>query len=86
MRPNDIFGLIVRTIGLFILLYGVWMFTYGFVQRFGLLPESEHAEARTYLIAGTLWLVIGGLLLRKADGLVRFAYPGNDAAEDLPQD
>ncbi|RIK79342.1 MAG: hypothetical protein DCC67_10660 [Planctomycetota bacterium] len=71
MKPSDVFGVVVRTIGVLCLLYGAWcaavwlQFALGFSE---MLPSAVRLQAVFLLAAG-----LGAL--RGADHVVGFAYP-----------
>jgi hypothetical protein len=78
MKASDIFGVAVRTIGLFILLYGLYDIWGGFdtiVEN--LLPgnsDSESASSLSYFAFGVPEFIIGTLLFFLADWVVKLAY------------
>ena len=74
MTPKDIFGIIVRTFGLSLLIYAIWYLAYGVATVAG-LPEDEPGYMIGYFITGGIYLLIGGYLLRGAPLLVRYSYP-----------
>jgi len=67
MKPSELYGVVVRTIGLLMVLSGAWM------ALVGTLTVGLGA-----LIFGTLALSVGLWLLRGAESFVRFAYPQED--------
>jgi hypothetical protein len=70
------FGVVVRTVGLIFMLYGVWcaalwaQYAGGFVN---MLPTAVRLQALYLIVAGIM-------LLRGADSVARFAYPSNNNA------
>jgi hypothetical protein len=75
MNAKDIFGVIVRTIGLGCISYGL---RYAMSWIYVLARPNSVGESWTgldYLICGVLFLAMGFFLLRGADCVVRFAYP-----------
>ena len=65
------FGVIVRTVGLLIPLYGIYTAFYGFSELAASL--TGHYTPHVYFIFGALYLVVGAALIR-GEWLVRFAY------------
>ena len=74
MTPKDIFGIVVRSLGLPLLVYAFWYLAYGFAILAGM---QEHGPGyRTgYFISGFLCLAISLYFLRGAPLLLRFSYP-----------
>lgn len=76
MKPNELFGVIVRTIGLLAVIQGAcWYLVYGFLLGAGTIPETEPDEATMYIASGMPLLIAGCVLLRGADWFVQFSYP-----------
>lgn len=77
MKPREVFGIIVRTIGLMLLLYGVYsVWSLLFVAT----PTPVPIPNRLGLfILGALsivpYFVVGFILTRKAEWIVNFCYP-----------
>ena len=74
MAPKDIFGIIVRTIGLCLSLYAIWYLAFAVAVGSSILAEEKPGDARAYLISGITFLAISAALLRGASRIVRFAY------------
>ena len=71
MRPSELFGVVVRTIGLLAVLSAAWAMLLATLAVVGGGPG-----ANAMLLAGIPMLLVGLWLLRGgADSLVRFAYP-----------
>jgi hypothetical protein len=71
MRPAELFGVVVRTIGLLVLLSAAWALVLATLAVAGGGPG-----ANAMLLAGVPMFVVGWWMLRGgADALVRFAYP-----------
>ncbi len=66
MKARDIFGIVVRTFGLFAVLFSV-----------GNLVCCLLAASPLYLICGVPALIVGIALLRFGRQIVRFGYPKN---------
>jgi hypothetical protein len=72
MRPAEMFGVVVRTIGLLVVLSAAWATCLGTLGVVGGGPGQVVA----LLFFGIPALVVGLVLLRGgADFVVRFAYP-----------
>lgn len=73
MTPRDVFGIIVRTVGL-----GFVAYSFEYLQAplgMALYPAAADASLSTYMVYGVIYFLIGAYLLRGAPHLVRFAYP-----------
>lgn len=75
MKASDLFGVIVRTIGLLAVINGAWYLVFGFLDGAGAIAETTPGESKTYFASGVPFVVGGCFLIRGADLLVRFAYP-----------
>jgi hypothetical protein len=81
MKASDIFGVAVRTIGLLVLLYGlydIWSGLDNFVENL-IWPPSQDSDSNTgstltYFVFGLPELILGVLLFFLADWLVNLAY------------
>lgn len=82
MTPCDIFGIIVRTFGLSLVIYAIWYLVYGIATMAG-LPEEAPGYGVAFFISGGTYLTMGSYLLRGAPGVIRFAYP-KQATGDEP--
>ena len=76
MKARDIFGIVIRTLGVFILLFGLWYLVYAIAGACG-APEDSPGEIAAYFTAGIPGVLIGVLVLRCARRIVRFSYPGD---------
>ena len=74
MTASDIFGIVVRTFGLSLLIYAIWYLVYGIATIAG-LPEGAPGYLVGYFLTGSVYLIIGLYLLRGAPLLMKFAYP-----------
>jgi hypothetical protein len=72
MQPKDVFGIVVRTIGLLESLYGIWFLAYAVAQYAG--ASEETWPTGDYVITGGLWFVLGAALLLGAGLVERIAY------------
>jgi uncharacterized membrane protein len=76
MKACDIFDIIIRTLGVFILLYGLGYLVYAIAEACG-PPEESPGEMASYFTAGIPAVLIGVLFLPCARRVVRFTYPGD---------
>ena len=74
MEAADTFGVVVRTLGLLILLYGSWCAVYGLNALLGLANTKTPNEWKDYLPTGAVLALIGFALLAGAKAVVEFAY------------
>ena len=79
MKPRDVFGIILRCVGLWITVWGAWQLTAAVAQ----LPATLQAlfsatplslNSAIYLVYGFPGFLGGLLVLRFADALVGFTY------------
>lgn len=75
MKPDDIFGIVVRTIGVLLLLYGLWYLTFALAESMGIVAGQTRDEAKLLFITATAAIVVALILMRAADWVVRFSYP-----------
>jgi uncharacterized YccA/Bax inhibitor family protein len=71
MSANDVFGVIVRTVGLLMLVYGGWVLAFylsGIKTREGIKRHPGH------LVSGSFFVVAALILLYDADALVHSVY------------
>ena len=77
MKARDLFGVIVRTIGLCAFLYAVWNLVFGVIRAlFG------GGRADSFLIFGVPASIVGILLMFFARPIVRLCYPDNKDDSD----
>jgi hypothetical protein len=80
VRASEIFGIIVRTIGLTVILFGLYYLVSAAHEALLLLlsmfgaEQSEENFAVAYAFYAVAALVVGVFLFWKADVVVRFAY------------
>ena len=72
MKPAELFGVVVRTIGLLLVLSSAWMVLLGLLG----VVLGGPGQMAGMLVFGIPVLLIGIWLLRGARPLVEFAYPG----------
>jgi hypothetical protein len=89
MKPQDIFGIIVRTLGLSLLFYALWYLAYGLASVAG-YEAGDASDLRAYFLTGGIQLFAGFYLLRGAPGLMNIAYPASreetPSESDSPED
>ena len=73
MTPKDLFGVIVRTVGLLVALYGIWGFLYGLWDYLAALTQAEQSE-ESYLLMGLVFMAVGAALMIGAPVVERIAY------------
>jgi hypothetical protein len=74
LTARDLFSVVVRTIGLVMVLWGLYTLTYLLNVRAVNAPTAGQPVG-SFLITAAFWLV-GGLALLRGEWLVRFAYGG----------
>jgi hypothetical protein len=72
MEPKELFGVIVRTFGLSMTIYGLWYLVYGIAQAAS-LSEPTYPTG-DFVISGAACTLMGAFLLLAAGVVVRFAY------------
>jgi hypothetical protein len=72
-EQGRVFGIIVRTIGLIVGLYGLYCLWYMLMRSFGMSTRANLPPTSAFMF-GVFYLVLGVVILRKADWVVRFAY------------
>jgi hypothetical protein len=70
MKPSDVFGVVVRSLGLVFILYSLWMFLWAFINLIGGGPSN----ILEMIIAGIPTLFIGVWFLSGAESLISWAY------------
>ena len=85
MKPKDIFGIIVRTIGVILVLFS-FLYFYGAVAA-SFKPELGRGAPPIYHIGfGFILLAIGTYCMRGAPKWLDFAYPDERADNKMPDD
>ncbi|MBN2128483.1 MAG: hypothetical protein JW741_03270 [Sedimentisphaerales bacterium] len=77
MNAADVFGVIVRTIGLLILLGALWQIALGLLALLGGGPYNTIA----LLLSGIPALLLGLWFLKGAKFLMAYAYPKEETNE-----
>ena len=83
MKPKDLFGVLVRAIGVVLAVFALWFLAYAGELLLGLPGETPHEHIEN-LVSAVLAAVVAVYLIRGAPHLVRFAYPKDkdNAAEE----
>lgn len=79
MKPSDLFGVAVRSVGLVIGLYGVWYCIYVLFIKVGAIQEDPLEDLEMYLAYGVTHLIAAAFMMRGGAMLVAFAYPSEQA-------
>jgi hypothetical protein len=79
MKPSDLFGVIIRTVGFVVMLYGLYDFLGGFDNFFENLLQSGQdnsnaASTLSYFMFGIPEFIVGVLCFFLADWIVKLAY------------
>jgi hypothetical protein len=77
LTARDLFGVVVRTMGVVMVLWGLYTLAYVINVRAVNAP-TEGQPVESFLITAAFWLVAGTALLR-GEWLVRLAYGGGAA-------
>lgn len=77
MQAVHIFGIIVRSAGLAMLVYALWNLAYGVGTLLRLPPYTTGYEFAFFLTGG-VYLVLALYFLRGAPHLLRFCYPSEN--------
>jgi hypothetical protein len=84
MKPSELFGVVIRTIGFLIILYSLYDILGGFdtflenLLSGGQENDSASVSTLSYFVFGVPEFIVGVLLFFLADWVVRLAY--RDAA------
>lgn len=79
MTSRDVFGIIVRSVGLVLFFIAIW---YGFGAFFTAVGfYKTGSSAGQYFVAFVLMLFFGLYFLRGAPAVLQFSYPDESAAE-----
>jgi hypothetical protein len=80
MKPSELFGVVVRTIGFLVILYGLWNVWAGFENIFeNIMAPNEGGDADlpsslAYFAFGVPSLMLGAVCFFLADWVVKLAY------------
>ena len=72
MEPKELFGVIVRTFGLSMAIYGIWYLVYGIAQAASMSEETY--PTGDFVISGAFCTAVGALFLLGAGKIVQIAY------------
>lgn len=75
MTAEAILGLIIRLVGLLSMLMGLHHGVYALLQYAdtNLVPAAQY-PASSHAIGALMYLVMGFIIVKAADGIVKFAY------------
>jgi hypothetical protein len=85
MKPSELFGVVIRTIGFLVILYSLYDFMGGFVTFFenlissGQDGNSGSASALSYFVFGVPEFIVGVFCFFLADWIVKLAYRDSSA-------
>ena len=84
MKPNELFGVVVRGFGIYAMLNGLHSLAWAFVFELGLVDTAsntlEGISSADYAIDGIFYIAVGVLLLR-GTWLVNFSYPNDESGK-----
>jgi hypothetical protein len=81
MQARDLFGVIVRVIGVALIIYGLYDVFYLAMSAFGIDDGQEYYPIELIASAAGFFLVLGGVVICCADRIVGWAYR-NEAHSD----
>ncbi len=84
MKARDLFGVVVRGFGLFVLLISLWCLIYALLGLLNTMPDVRlDGDSLFYLISSGPGLLVGFILLRFGRAIVRFCYSeGKEDSEE----
>ena len=71
MSSRQVFGVVVRTLGLLVILAGGHRLFYAFASS---VLFKSHFPPHVFLVTGLVYLAVGVVLMWRAEWFVRFAY------------
>jgi hypothetical protein len=76
MKPADVFGIVVRVLGLSMTLYFLWSLVTNIALSVSVpgMPGMEGITA-WFVVTALVGIVVGAYFLRGAPQLLRFSYP-----------
>jgi hypothetical protein len=80
MKPREVFGIVVRTIGLIVVLYGIVLLIYVIVRTLGIAVDAKSSVAAE-AIFGIIYAVVRCALIFRATFLVRTAYASDENSD-----
>ena len=85
MKPKDVFGIIVRLLGLISLGYGLqYLLSWTFMTLRQSASPAQGWGGPDYLIIGLIYIPLGLFLLRGAPYVINFAYPRESNEQKTP--
>lgn len=83
MTPQQCFGVVIRTFGLFLLLSSLYFLFTGVYLALAPLARP-HSPPSTYVVYGVVSAVACLYFLRGAPGLIGFCYPWSPRENEAP--
>ena len=80
MKPSDLFGVVIRTVGFLVILYSLYDFLGGFdnflenLMSIGGDGSSSSVSTLSYFVFGIPEFIVGALCFFVADLIVKLAY------------
>jgi hypothetical protein len=74
VNQRELFDVVVRTIGLLVLLRGLWWLHFSALAALPYPGPPEDATWVTYIRPGAIYSIAGGLLMAYAEGIARLFY------------
>jgi hypothetical protein len=71
--PKELFGLILRLVGLFVVFYGFYGEFFAIVQLAGFVPEA-HYTATSHALVGLVEIIFGLLIVINAARITNASY------------
>ena len=84
MKPRDIFGVIVRAVGLCCIGYGLPYAT-SFLYALGRRNTVNGDAGMDFFVFAVLYAAVGLILMRQAERVVEFAYPSESKEMNEPE-
>ncbi len=76
MKAPDIFGIVIRVLGILLVLWSLWYLTFGVAFVIHALHDTGHeSDSGAYFTTGIPGFIVGIALLRFGRMIVRFGYP-----------
>jgi hypothetical protein len=75
MQARDLFGVVVRTVGIAMIIYGLYDIFFLVIMAMGMEYESHHSTELVAWAAG-FFLLLGVAIIGAAERIVRLAYRG----------
>jgi hypothetical protein len=73
VKPEDALGLLIRVFGLLIVAYAIYDEMFAGLEAAGFIPNARETASKHGLFA-ILYFLIGIVIVKAADQIVRFAY------------